>query len=379
MRPYVLHEYSFSTLPSGEPITGGGADALDVLPAGTVVSLVLESRDRVKTKEWRTWDTGVRIEDAALIRDLPAQTRSEELFFRTVKYLPKPRDRYVVERIAESAYIYAPLSELEGAGTNVRPSTGAEVSLQLSSAELRNKYFPIDSDDLLYDARKPLWATRRKLHRGEISQEQFDAAQAPLKKAYADLKDRLRKERDAKYPIGDSTKVRIEAYEEASLHSESAFLQGGDQITCKRKNVHFVGDPRIRLESQETARPWCVTTWDGTLLHPSIRDLVGRGHLVRAACTFNLSAGPHTTIKYFSIVDVLSNGYLMGVLRGYYISGWDEESLGLIGKYFVFHRDAISEIPHMWTENKSLEKPAEKSKQPKGLAITGITALGDWK
>lgn len=383
MRPYVLHEFPVATLPSGEPVSDIHHDGSNILPAGTIVSLVLESRDKHKASKWFTCHYPVvEIQDESLIQNLPAQTRSEELFFRIVEYLPRPRDRYVVQRIYTSPYIYAPLVDTHVASPNHgrEDGSGTEISIQLVTAELRNRYFPLD-EDVLWQARSCVIKAHRELRKGKISQEQFQDRHAQAKKEYADIRDNLRAERDAKYPIGSTAKLRIEPAEETVLHKTSAFLQGGDQITCKRKNIHHVGEPGTCVQvcqPTDSPRAWCVTTWNGTLLDTSVRQLVTRGHLVRAVCMFHFSDGPFQTVKYFSIVDVLPDGTLLGVLRAYYCdSFWEEEMLDLIGKYFIIHRDAISEIPHTWPGNESLERPVEAAKQEGALAVTGIFAADD--
>lgn len=384
MRPYVLHEFSEPTLPSGEPLASGMSDKNAVVfPVGTIVSLVLESRDKRKASKWCTDSyPSVEIDDEELTRDLPAITRSEELFFRIVEYLPRPRDRYVVERIDHGAFIYAPMVDdcFGLLGNHGRRNRGAEISLQVSNAELQNKFFPLN-EDTLYQARRILDRAQGDLRKGKITQEEFEVRRAKAKQEYTETKALLRAERDVKYPIGSTVKIRIVPVEEEAVHETSAFLQGGDQITCKRKNIHFVGEPGTSFhvyqpKEKDFPKAWCVTTWGGQLLDPSVRNLVGRGHLVRAVCAYHFSSWRCETVNYFSIVDVLADDCVLGVLRAYYTAGWGEDMLHLIGKYFIIRRDAISEIPHMWPENGSLEAPVNAAKLSSNfLAVTGISAM----
>ena len=352
MRLYNIEEYA-------NPRTTSGVDLEpEILEPGTIICMQLSSRERFPaTHAHYDAQSSVKIETLNIDGDIPSFCRVEQVFFKVLEYLTPPRDRYVVECI----------NWVFNGGVFPIKQDRKERTLKVAlTPDIRNHL--LDGVDF------KVWTHKRKLNTvktkkmakleaGLITIEEYNEICNEAMQKYEAAKIEQAEE-SAKYTIGEMTGVKMSF----SLDCEDfkgQFINSGDRITAKRKNVQLVYRPEILQPLIVKSSPTYVTNWNGRILNAKVRDIITVGNIVRVLTE-------ECGCVYMHITRDMGAQFEGIMMPTYLINGEDR----WIGYYYIFPRTAISEVPQGWgIVNTKMESLIKKYYSDLGLGMTGMTTL----
>jgi hypothetical protein len=341
MRLYTLKEFSKMKTTRGE-VCGS---ATDILPRGSIVSLVLETREgSAPTGFYFPGGKYVSFTEVEVQGHIPnTACRAEELFFEIVDYVPPPKDRYVVKRVNWPVGIVMYPMHSDVKDITVR------LKLKLSPA-LREHFVEEELYTPAREHKRRVRKLEKQLNKEEITLDVFEEQCKLSKQAYLELKESIL----AQLVAGGLKEVNCTMCDkERGLYCdhESAFLKIGDQITAKRKNVHLVKDDTAA--SLTVVEGGSLFTWNGCALDPYVLKYIAVGHVVRLSVKHSIGWSG----MYVLVVETTGESCEGVILDIYLIMEFD---IKLIGTHVKFQKKDIIEIPHQWPNNKNIELLVEK-------------------
>ena len=355
MRLYTLEEYAEPRSISGVQLNS------ELLNPGTVICMQLYSRERFKATNahFHHNQTTIPLSTLRIEGEIPSFNRVEEVFFKILDYTEPPRDRYKVECV----------NRIFNGGVFPIEQDKKEKTLKVAlTPEIRTYLLEEVSYDVYAMKReinKLKTKSMAKLEAGKISLEEYNHQYAEAVKKYDEASLKLEKESD-KYVLGDFYDIKL-SFSLDCDDFKSQFINVGDVITAKRKNVKLVVDDSIPQPLQIESYPRYVTNWSGRILNPKVREIISVGNKVRIA-----TIGPYGCVYMHVTRDMGDN--LEGILMPTYLISNDQQDL--IGYFFTFSRSAIIEVPEGWGPvNTAMGPQLKKYYTPVGFSATGATAV----